>query len=212
MRENRPRTRPYRRLLVAIAAILFLVPAALAEDWETVGELADQCDAARSKIDEIQSLVEAKGKDFSAEASALNDGLTAALRTVATAESPVELAKKRRSLSLRRTLRRAQRLSGRMVANARRRNRVRRLALRIEPKVEEAAEIVTGLTHAYPPPPPDDPPPDDPPPDDPPPDDPPPDDPPSGTIEMWEYEEWSFDNSTWNGNAFDLVATVTFTH
>jgi hypothetical protein len=29
---------------------------------------------------------------------------------------------------------------------------------------------------------------------------------------MWEYEEWSVDNPTWSGNAYDIVATVTFTH
>jgi hypothetical protein len=29
---------------------------------------------------------------------------------------------------------------------------------------------------------------------------------------MWEYLEWSLTNSSWSGNPFDLVATVTFTH
>jgi len=29
---------------------------------------------------------------------------------------------------------------------------------------------------------------------------------------MWEYEEWSIANPSWNGNEYDVVATVTFTH
>ncbi len=29
---------------------------------------------------------------------------------------------------------------------------------------------------------------------------------------MWEYEEWSVGNPSWNGNEYDVVATVTFTH
>ena len=29
---------------------------------------------------------------------------------------------------------------------------------------------------------------------------------------MWEFEEFSLKNTTWSGNPFDLVATVTFTH
>ena len=29
---------------------------------------------------------------------------------------------------------------------------------------------------------------------------------------MWEVEEWSVKNDSWDGNEYDLVATVTFTH
>lgn len=34
----------------------------------------------------------------------------------------------------------------------------------------------------------------------------------SRRARMWEYEEYSLTNTTWSGNPFDLVATVTFTH
>ncbi|MCD6394409.1 MAG: DUF5060 domain-containing protein [Planctomycetes bacterium] len=29
---------------------------------------------------------------------------------------------------------------------------------------------------------------------------------------VWEYEEWTVNNPSWSGNAYDVVATVTFTH
>ena len=29
---------------------------------------------------------------------------------------------------------------------------------------------------------------------------------------MWEYEEWTLENTSWNGNPFDVIATVTFVH
>ena len=35
----------------------------------------------------------------------------------------------------------------------------------------------------------------------------------SKTVTLWEpYPEWSLSNSSWSGNAFDLIATATFTH
>lgn len=34
----------------------------------------------------------------------------------------------------------------------------------------------------------------------------------SRSARMWECEEYSLTNTTWSGNPFDLVATVTFTH
>ena len=33
-----------------------------------------------------------------------------------------------------------------------------------------------------------------------------------GSARMWECREYSLTNTTWSGNPFDLVATVTFTH
>lgn len=34
----------------------------------------------------------------------------------------------------------------------------------------------------------------------------------SGSVEQWEYYEWETTDATWSGNAFDVVAEVTFTH
>ncbi|MHC4473735.1 MAG: DUF5060 domain-containing protein, partial [Planctomycetota bacterium] len=190
----------------ALAAILIVIlppPSCTAsEDHDTVANLLGSCRAAKTDLAEIMGIVEGGSGDLSRETASLLTNVSDASDIVAMAEGPPELAERKHSRKLRRKLRRARKLAQRVVRRVQRQRNVRKLARKVERRVDFVLAAAEALTVVYPSPP-----------VDPPPDDPPPDPPPADvTAEMWEHEEWSLPNSTWSGNPFDLVATVTFTH